>query len=182
MRRAAFLDRDGVINVDTGYLHRVEEFAFVPGAVDAMRRLAEAGYLLVIVTNQSGIARGLFDEAAYATLTRHMLEELARAGVAIAGVYHCPHLDGCDCRKPAPGMIQRALGEHAIDATASILIGDKGSDIAAGRAAGVGRCFLVGGARDGDADAHHPDLARCADAVLAAEAPAPQLGLSARAR
>ncbi len=188
MIRAAFFDRDGVINHDTGYVHRIEGFGFLPGAIDAMRWLGQAGYALIIVTNQSGIARGIFGEADYAVLTTHMLAELARAGVDVLGVYYCPHLpdaevpeyrQACDCRKPGPGLIRRAAAEHGIDPAASILIGDKPSDIAAGQAAGVGRCFLVGSARDADADARYPDLASCVAALLGGADPAArELGLS----
>jgi len=150
--RAAFLDRDGVINWEKNYLHRVEDFEFLPGAVAAMRRLQDAGYLLVVVTNQSGLARGLFTEADYAAVTQHMKAGLARAGVELAGVYRCPHLPDasvaayrvdCNCRKPRPGMLQRAAAELGIEPRISILFGDKSSDVAAGRAAGVGQCWLV---------------------------------------
>lgn len=150
--RAAFLDRDGVINREKNYLHRVAEFEFLPGAVAAMRRLQDAGYLLVVITNQSGLARGLFTEADYGAVTDHMRAQLALAGIALAGVYHCPHLPDakvaafradCDCRKPRPGMLQRAAVDLGIDPGLSILFGDKGSDVAAGRAAGVGKCWLV---------------------------------------
>lgn len=176
MIRAAFLDRDGVINADHGYVHRIDDFHFLPGVVAALRRLAGAGFLPVIVTNQSGIARGLFDEADYRALTAHLLAELAGAGVAVGGVYHCPHHPegsvaayrrACDCRKPAPGLLHRAIAELGIDPAASILVGDKASDIAAGRAAGVGRCYLVGAGQgeDCDADGRFADLAACVAAL-----------------
>ena len=151
-RKAAFLDRDGVINRDFGYVHRVEDLEFLPGAVDAMRRLGDAGYLLVIVTNQSGIARGYYDEAAFVAITRHLIEHLASSGVAIAAVYFCAHLPDapvdayrkdCNCRKPRPGMIMRAIRELDVDPTISILVGDNQSDIDAGRAAGIASCFRI---------------------------------------
>lgn len=150
--RAVFLDRDGVVNVDHGYVGRWEDFEFVPGAVDAMRRLHQAGWQLVVVTNQSGVARGYYTEADYEALTERMKAELAAAGAPLAGVYHCPHhpkgsvaayARDCDCRKPAPGMILRAAGELTIDLAASVLVGDKDSDLQAADAAGVGRAIRV---------------------------------------
>ena len=158
LRRAVFLDRDGVVNVDHGYVGRWEDFAFAPGAVDAMRRLHDAGWLLVVVTNQSGIARGYYTQADYEALTARMRAELAAAGAPLAGVYHCPHHPAgtvagyardCDCRKPAPGMILRAARELGIDLAASVLVGDKDSDLAAAHAAGVGRALRVAGERGG---------------------------------
>ncbi|EGJ09775.1 D,D-heptose 1,7-bisphosphate phosphatase [Rubrivivax benzoatilyticus JA2 = ATCC BAA-35] len=141
-----------MVNVDHGYVGRWEDFEFVPGAVDAMRRLHQAGWQLVVVTNQSGIARGYYTEADYEALTARMKAELAAAGAPLAGVYHCPHhpkgsvaayARDCDCRKPAPGMILRAARELTIDLAASVLVGDKDSDLQAADAAGVGRAIRV---------------------------------------
>jgi D-glycero-D-manno-heptose 1,7-bisphosphate phosphatase len=176
-RRAAFIDRDGVINVESGFVHRLEDLVYLPGAIEGLRRLQAAGYLLVVITNQSGIARGLYTEADYLQLTAGMQQRLAAAGVQLSSVEYCPHLpDGeieryrrdCDCRKPRPGMITRAAAALGIDLSASILIGDRVTDIQAGRAAGVGRCWLVrSGAAlsevDFDlADASFDNLAQCA--------------------
>jgi len=152
LRKAAFLDRDGVINIDSGYVSRWEDFRFVPGVFEFLRGLVSKGYLLVIVTNQSGIARGLFTEAEYESLTRKYLAELANRGIPIAGVYYCPHhpegivspyARRCDCRKPAPGMILQAIKELEIHPASSLLIGDSERDLAAGRAAGVGQLILM---------------------------------------
>jgi D,D-heptose 1,7-bisphosphate phosphatase len=152
LRKAAFLDRDGVINKDTGYVHRWEDFAFLPGAIDGMKKLKQAGYVLIIVTNQSGIARGYFSEAQYLALTETLLHALAIEGVLVDAVYHCPHHPmgripqlsvTCDCRKPAPGMLIRAAQERGLSLSDSILVGDKPSDIAAGRAAEIGRAYLL---------------------------------------
>ena len=181
-RKAAFLDRDGVINVDRAYVHQWDEFEFVPGAVDAMRRLHQAGYVLIVVTNQSGLARGMYSEAQFQELTRRMREALAEAGAPIEAVYHCPHhpkgqvpalaID-CDCRKPAPGLILQGAREHGLSLSASFMVGDKPSDIEAARAAGLGRAYIVHSdnaeSPEGlaGADAAYDDLAACVEALLA---------------
>jgi D-glycero-D-manno-heptose 1,7-bisphosphate phosphatase len=181
--RAVFLDRDGVINVDRHYLHRVEQFEFIAGVPHALHRLQQAGWKLVVVTNQSGIARGHFTEDDYQRLTRHMTERLAEAGVQLDAVLHCPHLPdapvaayriACACRKPAPGLLVRAARQLGLDLACSVMVGDKGSDLRAGRSAGVSRCLLVrsGQPIDADdieqADAVHDDLACCVDELLGA--------------
>lgn len=181
-RKAAFVDRDGVLNEERAFVHRIEDFVLLPGAVDALRLLQAAGYLLVVVTNQSGIARGLYPESDYLALTEHIRQQLAAAGVSLDAVEYCPHLPDalveryrldCDCRKPKPGMLKRAMRALDIEAGASFLVGDRLSDIEAGRTAGVGRCFLV---RTGyplteeavaRADAVYDDLLACARSVLA---------------
>jgi D-glycero-D-manno-heptose 1,7-bisphosphate phosphatase len=143
---AVFLDRDGVINVDSGYVGHWDSFVFLPGAVDAMRTLYEAGYVLVIVTNQSGIGRGFYTEEDFHRLTEQMSEELSQQGVSVAGVYFCPHLPEatlpkyrktCKCRKPSPGLIHRAIEDLDIDLTRSAMVGDKVSDMQAALAAGI---------------------------------------------
>ena len=177
LRKAAFLDRDGVINQDRAYVHRWEDFEFVPGAIEGMRRLQGAGYALVIVTNQSGLARGYYTEAQYQALTAALRAELARQGVKLDGVYHCPHhpkgtvpelsID-CDCRKPAPGMMLQAARELGLSLPDSLLIGDKPGDIEAAQAAGVGRAYQVqsdnseSGADHAAADGHYASLLDCA--------------------
>jgi len=153
MTSAVFLDRDGVINVDHGYISSWEQFEFLPGASEALRALQDAGYLLIIVSNQSGIGRGYYSERDLETLNQAIAEHLdGTLGVTLSGFYHCPHhpteaagefRQQCDCRKPAPGMIQQAVFDHGIDVKTSLLVGDKDSDIEAGRAAGVARLFKV---------------------------------------
>lgn len=153
MTVAAFLDRDGVINVDHGYVSSWDQFEFVAGVPEALRDLSEVGYELVVVSNQSGIGRGFYTEADLTRLNEHINDYLETAvGIRIRGFYHCPHhptdaqgdfLMQCDCRKPAPGMIHQATRDLGIDLGGSILVGDKDSDIQAGRAAGIGRLFKV---------------------------------------
>jgi len=151
-RAAVFLDRDGVINEERGHVHRPQDFVLLPGVLSALQELRHAGLSLVVITNQAGIARGLYDVDAYRTLTEHMRLQLRAAGVTLAGVYCCPHhpTEGvgpwkrtCGCRKPQPGMLHAAAADLGIDLAASFLVGDKGSDIAAGRAAGLRGCVLV---------------------------------------
>lgn len=149
-KRAVFLDRDGTLNIEKEYLFRIEEFEFVPGAVEAIRLLNRAGLLVVVVTNQSGIARGYYGEADLRRLHRHVDALLAAEGARVDAWYHCPHHpDGrepyrqqCDCRKPLPGMLRLAAREHGIDLAASWMVGDKAADVAAGLAAGC-RSLLV---------------------------------------
>ncbi|WP_298432403.1 D-glycero-beta-D-manno-heptose 1,7-bisphosphate 7-phosphatase [Geobacter sp.] len=151
MRRAVFLDRDGTINVEKSYLHRAAEFEFIPGAPEAIRLLREAGFLVIVVTNQSGVARGYYDEEAVHRLHRFVDRELAKAGTGIDAYYLCPHHPRhgvgpyrveCACRKPLPGMILAAAAVHGIDLGRSWLVGDKASDVEAGTAAGC-RSIIV---------------------------------------
>ena len=144
-RAAVFLDRDGTINVEKEYLHRAEEFEFVPGAQEAIRFLKEAGFLVVVVTNQSGVARGYYDETAVHRLHRFVDNELAKAGAAIDAYYLCPHhprhgigpyRTECACRKPLPGMLLAAAEDLGIDLSRSWIVGDKAVDVEAGLAAG----------------------------------------------
>jgi D-glycero-D-manno-heptose 1,7-bisphosphate phosphatase len=158
-RSALFLDRDGVINVDHGYVHRPDQFVFVPGIFELARFLTnELHRPIVVVTNQSGIGRGYFDEGAYAELTRWMCDRFEAERAAIARVYHCPYhpVHGigayrCDhpWRKPNPGMILQAASDLGLDLPRSAIMGDHISDIEAGAAAGVGMRILVG-ARQAD--------------------------------
>jgi D-glycero-D-manno-heptose 1,7-bisphosphate phosphatase len=150
-QKAFFLDRDGVINVDHGYVAQMEEFAFMDGIFDVLRTLAAKGYLLIIVTNQSGIGRGYYTLEDFRTLTDWMLERFSAEGIQIAGVYSCPHSpeSNCGCRKPAPGMFFQAIREHGIDPAVSWMIGDKPGDMAAAEAAGILNRVLLGGAVSG---------------------------------
>lgn len=151
-RRALFLDRDGVLNIDHGYVYRPADFNVIDGVFDSLRRAQERDYALIVVTNQSGIARGLFSPADYQQLEDHMRRLFAAEDIDFTAIYHCPHHPNgevaafarqCDCRKPQPGMILRAAREHAIDLTCSIMVGDKESDAQAARAAGIPAFHLV---------------------------------------
>jgi D-glycero-D-manno-heptose 1,7-bisphosphate phosphatase len=151
-RPAAFIDRDGVINEELNYVYRIEDFRLVPGAVEGMRCLVNAGFALVVVTNQAGIAKGRYTEQDFQALTRYMMALLAEQGVQLLDVLHCPHHPegrvppwnvNCNCRKPAPGMLLEAAHRHELDLRRSILIGDKPSDTRAGRAVGIARTVLV---------------------------------------
>lgn len=142
-RPAAFLDRDGVLNIDHGYAHRPEQLDWIDGAPEAVRLLNEAGYYVIVVSNQSGVARGYFGEDAVLRFHAHMQDELAEHGARIDAFYYCPHHPrgtvkafaiACQCRKPLPGLLERAAGDWPIDRARSFLIGDKDSDLAAAAA------------------------------------------------
>ncbi|MBL9018721.1 MAG: HAD family hydrolase [Myxococcales bacterium] len=136
-RRALFLDRDGTLIVDTGYPRDPALVEPLPGAIDALRAL-QRSWKLVIISNQSGIGRGLIAQAEADAVHARVIEVFARGGVTFAGAYYCPHAPdaGCRCRKPAPGLLEDAARDLGLDLAACALIGDKPSDLAAGRAAG----------------------------------------------
>ena len=140
-KRAIFLDRDGVLIEDKGYVYRVRDIEILPGVAEALTELKRAGWMLVVVTNQSGIGRGFYGEADY----RRVMSRLHWL-LSFDASYHCPHTpeDGCECRKPKPGMLLKAARELDIDLSRSIMIGDKASDIEAGKAAGC-RLSVLGG-------------------------------------
>ncbi|MFO8154461.1 MAG: D-glycero-beta-D-manno-heptose 1,7-bisphosphate 7-phosphatase [Pseudomonadota bacterium] len=164
MEPAAFLDRDGVVNRDIGYLHRPEDVEFIRGIFEVVAGLRARGYRPVVVTNQSGIARGFYTEGDFNALMDWMRARFAEAGAPLDAVYYCPHHpeDGeppyrrnCECRKPAPGMLQQAARELDLDLSRSLLIGDSERDIEAGRAAGVARTFLLAPASTTSSAADH---------------------------
>jgi D-glycero-D-manno-heptose 1,7-bisphosphate phosphatase len=164
MRRAAFLDRDGTINVEKEYLYRIEDFEFIPGAVEAVRLLNEAGFLVVVVTNQSGVARGYYTEEDVENLHRYVASELEKSGARVDAWLYCPHHPNgrgsyslpCNCRKPLPGMLKEAARRYDIDLAASVMIGDKQADVSAGQAAGC-RTILVRTGYGADDESHVSD-------------------------
>ncbi len=144
MAKALFLDRDGTINIDRAYVHAKEDFTFIDGVFEFCRKAQEKGYLIIVITNQSGIARGYYTEADYKRLTDWMLGEFADRGVVVTDVFHCPSLSGPD-RKPESGMFLKARDKYSIDMSASVNIGDKQRDVEAGERAGVGVNLLFTG-------------------------------------
>ena len=146
MKKALFLDRDGVINVEKEYLYEKEDFEFIEGIFELTRHFSSLGYLIVVVTNQSGIARGYYSEEDFSSLTSWMVEKFKEQGVEVSGVYHCPHHEKitgeCSCRKPQPGMLLQAAKELGIDLENSIMIGDKERDVEAASRAGVKERYL----------------------------------------
>lgn len=162
-RKVLFLDRDGVINVNHGYVHTPEQTQWVPGIFELCKTALGLGYALVIATNQAGIARGYYDIQTFEAYTRWMHAQFAQHGIAIAATLYCPHHPDagegtfttvCRCRKPAPGMFLEAAKRYPIDLPQSALVGDKISDMHAGHAAGVGHLFLLAG-DVGKGDAPH---------------------------
>jgi len=157
-QRALFLDRDGVVNVEVGYLHRAEEVRFVDGIFSLCRTATALGYRLIVVTNQAGIARGYYTEADFQTLMEFIRAELLAEGVELDAVYHCPfhpehgvgeyrreHED----RKPGTGMLRRGAREFGISLAESVMVGDRCSDVAAANAAGLRQAFLISGTEEG---------------------------------
>jgi D-glycero-D-manno-heptose 1,7-bisphosphate phosphatase len=138
-RRAVLLDRDGTVIPDVGYLRDAAQVELLPNAADALAALAQRGYLLVLVSNQSGIGRGWITPQEASEVHRRFVAELAAAGVVLDAAYYCPHAPnaGCSCRKPQPGLLLDAAREHGIDLHHSIMIGNSATDIDAGRAVGA---------------------------------------------
>lgn len=146
MNKAAFFDRDGTINVDTGYVHRIEEFQFIDGIPEFIKKWNDWGYKVIVVTNQAGIARGYYTEDDMHKLHAYMNEELAQIGAHVDAFYFCPHhpdfTGACHCRKPEPGMFEQAIKDWDIDVTQSIMFGDRQSDIEAAEKCGI-KGYLV---------------------------------------
>jgi D-glycero-D-manno-heptose 1,7-bisphosphate phosphatase len=154
MDRAVFLDRDGTINVEREYVHLPEEFEFIPGAPEAIRALNGAGFRVIVVSNQSGIARGFYDESAVARLHLHMDGELARFGAKVDAYYYCPHhpdygtgeyRKSCDCRKPMDGMLRRGAKEFSLDLSLCYMIGDRLVDVEAALRSGCRPMMVMTG-------------------------------------
>ncbi len=143
--KAIFLDRDGVINKEKNYLYKKEDFEFIDGVFDACKYFQKLGYQLIIITNQSGIARGYYQEEDFQKLTQWMLRKFTNQGLRILDVFFCPHgpESTCNCRKPKPGMLLEARGKYNIDMKNSWMIGDKEADVRAANAAGIENTILV---------------------------------------
>ena len=150
--KVAFLDRDGVINEEINYLHKIKDFKYTENCVSGLKKLKKLGFELIIVTNQAGLAKGIFNESDFNQLSKWLIKDLASNGIKILDYVFCPHHpDGiikkysinCDCRKPNPGMILSSAQKHKISLKTSILIGDKLSDIQAAKNAGLNNYFLV---------------------------------------
>ena len=152
MRKVLFLDRDGVINIDHGYLYKPEQFEFIDGVFEGCRQFQQAGFDIAIITNQSGIGRGYYTESDFAKLTQWMVAEFNNQHINILDVKYCPHhpekanpkyLKVCECRKPAPGMLLEVINQHQVDPKMSIMVGDKPSDMQAAINAGIATKYLV---------------------------------------
>lgn len=177
-RPAIFLDRDGTLNVDTGYTHRPADLQLIDGVIPGLQKLQQLGYPLFILTNQSGVARGYFSEAQLQEFHAALVERLLQDGIQIAGIYYCPFHPTADntvyrrdspLRKPQPGMFLQAAAEHGLDLAASIAIGDKKSDVLAAQAAGCRTVLLgTGQAGGGEAELHAVPDWKAADLVAAA--------------
>ncbi len=177
-QRAVFLDRDGTINVEKNYLHKIEDFEFISGAPEAISSLKDAGFLVIVVSNQSGIARGYFDEREVEALHSHIQAKLADYGTSIDAFYFCPHHPehgvgddkfACECRKGAPGMLLQAAREYDIDLGQSFMVGDKIADIEAGHRAGCQSLLvLTGYGQKCAAEQSMASVVKCADLCSAA--------------
>ena len=143
--KAVFLDRDGIINYDYGYVSKISDFKLIPGTLESLKYLKNKNFLIFIVTNQSGIGRGLYTEDDFIQLNEYMLNLFLEQEIIIDKVFYCPHKpeDNCLCRKPKPGMIKKALREFSIKKEKSIMIGDKISDIECGKKAKISKNFLI---------------------------------------
>jgi D-glycero-D-manno-heptose 1,7-bisphosphate phosphatase len=173
VNRAVFLDRDGTLIEEVGYLDRIDRLRLFPATVDALRTLQRAGLRLIIATNQSGIAQGLFTESFVQELHDHLTSLLAQGGVRLDGIYMCPHHPEaklaayratCECRKPLPGLVRQAAREQEIDLTRSYMIGDRWRDLLAGQATGTAGVLVRTGY--GETEARRPPAGARADVVV----------------
>jgi D,D-heptose 1,7-bisphosphate phosphatase len=144
-KKALFLDRDGIINIDYGHVHTIDKFKFTPFIFDLAKKYYDLGYLIIVITNQAGVAKGLYPIEDVYTINSYMMQEFKKHGIEISSIYFCPHKDSdnCRCRKPMPGMYLDAIHDFNIDPVKSIAIGDKTSDLIAANKAGVGKLYFV---------------------------------------
>jgi len=159
VNKAVFLDRDGTIVEDVGYMNNPRQIQFIPGSIDAIKKLNEAGYKVVVITNQAGIARGLITEDMLQTIDKTLHKWILNGGAHLDGIYYCPHhpehgvhpyKQDCECRKPHPGLIKRAHRDLDIDLSQSFMVGDKATDIQAGRRAGTKTILVESGRGEGE--------------------------------
>ena len=143
--KTIFLDRDGVINKEVNYLYKIEDFEFIKGIFEACLHYQNLGYKIIIITNQSGISRGYYDESDFEQITKWMLSQFEKNNINILDIFHCPHGPDsiCECRKPKPGMLLSAKHKHNIDMSKSWMIGDRSADIIAANNSGISNTILV---------------------------------------
>ena len=167
LRRAAFLDRDGTICEEMGYVNHVDRLRIFPFAAAAIRQLNEAQVPVIVVTNQSGVARDIFPESLVHQVHQKMIAELSAGGARVDAIYFCPHKteDACECRKPNPGLLERAAGDHALDLSASWVVGDRYADLEMGHAAGARGILVMTGYGRGEYELHRTRWARQPDAL-----------------
>jgi D-glycero-D-manno-heptose 1,7-bisphosphate phosphatase len=167
LRPAVFLDRDGTISEELGYVNHVDRFQIFPYSADAIRHLNEAEIPVVVVTNQSGIARKIFPESLVHEVHKKMVAELAAKGAWIDAIYYCPHKseEMCECRKPLPGMLKQAAREHSLDLAASWVVGDRYGDLEMGYAAGVRGILVMTGYGRGEYELHRASWAKQPDVI-----------------
>jgi D,D-heptose 1,7-bisphosphate phosphatase len=157
MNKAVFLDRDGTINKDIGYLYKIEDLELLPGVIQAIKILNDSGFLVIVITNQSGVARGYYSEMDIKLLHNYINNILNEYGANIDAFYYCPHHPekgigkykvNCNCRKPKPGLIENAIEEFKIDRSKSYMVGDKKSDVEAGKNANLKDSYLIDGQKN----------------------------------
>ena len=167
LRRAAFLDRDGTISEEMGYVNHIERFQIFPYAAEAIRHLNQADIAVVVITNQSGVARNIFPEALVHEVHKKMVAQLALGGAWIDAIYYCPHKteDACECRKPNPGMLEQAAREHGLDLPASWVVGDRYADLEMAHTAGGRGILVMTGYGRGEYELHRETWPRQPDAL-----------------
>ncbi|MDE3136205.1 MAG: HAD family hydrolase [Acidobacteriota bacterium] len=167
-RRAVFLDRDGTIAEEMGYLNHLSRFQLFPFAAAAIRRLNEAAWPVIVVTNQSGVTRGFFPEELIHQVHDRMVAELAAGGARLDGIYYCPHHSGhaCDCRKPKPGLLERAAREHSLAIEGSFVVSDRYADVQMGQTAGCSGILVLTGYGRGEYDWNRQSWPRQPDSVV----------------
>jgi D-glycero-D-manno-heptose 1,7-bisphosphate phosphatase len=169
LRRAVFLDRDGTISEEMGYVNHIERFQIFPYAAEAIRKLNQADIAVVVITNQSGVARNIFPETLVHEVHKKMVAQLASGGAWIDAIYFCPHKteDACECRKPNPGMLEQAAREHGLDLAASWVVGDRFADLEMAHTAGARGMLVMTGYGRGEYEYYRSTWPRQPDALAA---------------